>query len=348
MASSQSASSSHDVLASVQTHLARFDALINQAGDLYYVETLAPRVHILAPKSLPPVTNAGTAKDVCLSVTALIHGVEVAGLGVLVEFLELVTRGVVKLTQPIGLALGNIPAAHKGVRFVERDLNRSFGRGAVDAAEDRRADELELLLSRSRRLLDIHQVKLSIDRPFWIFPYSKAGFEFARLVAPDVTLITHWGKGFSADGKCSDEWLNSVGGVGVTMELGQNGFDPKQIAHGVKVVARAIEVATVADLGQDVQPLAVSKAPIFTWGEIIPYPQTGEPVLDTGWHNFKWVKAGDRLGEFNGKVIQAAVSGPVLFPKYPDRLPDGSYGKNPPAAELIRILREITEAELPA
>jgi succinylglutamate desuccinylase len=336
-----------DPLVTVQSFLTQFDALIDEARAHYRVETLAPRVHVLSPKQSPLPPKETVTKDVALTVTALIHGVEVAGLGVMVEFLELVTRGAVRLEQSLGLALGNIPAALKGVRFVERDLNRSFGRTNIETAEDRRADELEALLSRSRRLLDFHQVKLTIDRPFWIFPYSKSGFEFARLVAPDVTLITHWGKGFSADGKCSDEWLNSVGGVGVTMELGQNGFDSKQISQGVAVIRRAIEVASALDNDESVPPAVGPKAPIFTWGEIIPYPQTGSPVLDPGWHNFKHVKAGERLGEFSGKVITASVSGPVLFPKYPDRLGDGTYGQNPPAAELVRILKEITEAELP-
>jgi hypothetical protein len=53
------------------------------------------------------------------------------------------------------------------------------------------------------------------------------------------------------------------------------------------------------------------------------------------------------VGTFNGTDIKASVTGPVLFPKYPDLRSDGAYGDTPPAAELIRVLREISESELP-
>lgn len=327
--------------------LQRFDDLILKLGQSHVVETLASRVHVITSQSTSSQSPV-PEKDVVLTISALIHGVEVAGLAVLVELLELVTRGVLPLHGKIGVAIGNVPAAEAASRFLERDLNRSFGRVATDTAEDRRADELELLFSRSWRLLDLHQVKLPIDRAFWIFPFTRSGYEFARLVAPDVTLITHWGKGFSQDGKCSDEWVNSIGGTGVTIELGQNGFDPSQIALGIKTVRRAIDVSMRQAHGETVRDEPVPRAPIYTWGEIVPYPSTGRPVLDQGWHNFKMVHAGERLGRFEGSDIKASVSGPVLFPKYPDPLPDGSYGEAPPAAELIRILREIKDSDLPA
>jgi hypothetical protein len=347
MQDSRPSSGTEETVERVRSLLNRFDELIQEASSYYDVKTLAHRIHILSPKSANISLTPSNGKDVPLALTALIHGVEVAGLAVLVELLELVTRGSLNIEQPLGVALGNIAAAENCVRFIGRDLNRSFGREAIETAEDRRADELELLLARSERLLDLHQVKLKIDRPFWIFPYTKAGYRFARAVAPDVALITHWGKGFSQDGKCSDEWVNSVGGIGVTLELGQNGFEPAQISRGLKAVKCAVEVVAAAAKGNPVAIPGGQLAPIYTWGEIVPYPQTGLPVLDEGWHNFKLVKSGDRLGQFEGQVITAGVSGPVLFPKYPDPMADGSYAKTPPAAELIRILREIKEADLP-
>lgn len=336
-------------LTKVQEYLERFDKLLNLVSKSHNVETLAPRVVVLHPST---VTNKDLQeqpkKDVVLTISALIHGVEVAGLAVLVELLELVTRGELLLKHPLGLVLGNVPAALKAVRFIERDLNRSFGREGLSSAEERRADELERLFTRSKFLLDIHQVKLAIDRPFWIFPYTKNGYKFARAVAPDVSVVTHWGKGFSQDGRCSDEWVNTQGGAGTTIELGQNGFDPEQIRRGLGVCKKAIEVSALIASDQAIpQADTLSRAPLYTWGEIVPYPKTGHPVLDLGWHNFKRVKAGETLGTFNGNPIKAQVSGPVLFPKYPDPRSDGSYGDEPPAAELIRILREISEDDLP-
>lgn len=338
-----------DITPRVEEYLARFERLSKALAANYRVEDVAPQLYVIHPKKVPMAGQySKPIKDVAITISALIHGVEVAGLAVVVELLELVTRGALSIEAPIGIALGNIKAALSGVRFVERDLNRSFGRDQAVLLEEKRADDLEKLFTRSSRLLDIHQVKLEIDRPFWIFPYTKNGFQFARSVAPDVSIITHWGQGFSRDGQCSDEWVNGQGGAGVTIELGQNGFDTRQIEHGVQVCLRAIGLATNATLESPVVSQdAITKAPVYTWGEIIPYPNTGQPVLNPGWHNFRTVTAGEVLGVFNGSEIKASVSGPVLFPKYPDSRPDGSYGETPPAAELIRILREISEAELP-
>ncbi len=329
----------------LESELRRFESVMADVAQVYDVEILADYVYIVRPKTTAPVTDG---RDVDLTLSALIHGVEVAGLSVLVETLSLVTSGRCPLTLRLGIALGNIAAARQQKRFVERDLNRSFGRQDVSTMEGRRALDLERLFGRSRYLLDFHQVKLACDRPFWIFPYKKSGFAFARAVAPDIAVVTHWGKGFSADGKCSDEWTNHSGGAGVTIELGQNGFDEAQIARGVTVAKRAVAVAELLTRGGGLVDEAGPKAPVYTWAEIVPYPETGAPVLDAGWHNFRVVNRGQRLGSFNGQDICAPATGPVLFPKYPDPTADGRYGSERPAAELIRILRAIDEADLPS
>lgn len=338
-----------DQLETITQYLNRFDSMILALSETYDVETIGSRIHILHPKGeLGRHAHSSGGKDVTLTISALIHGVEIGGLAVLVELLELVTRGAVRLESALGVSLGNVPAAHRALRFIERDLNRSFGREHSTLMEEKRADELETLFSRTSYLLDIHQVKLQIDRPFWIFPYTEKGYHFARAVASDVAVITHWGRGFSSDGQCSDEWVNGQGGAGVTIELGQNGFAPDQIKRGIEVCRDAISYANKQPLSPRQEPdHSKTLAPLFTWGEIIPYPPTGRPVLNPGWHNFKIVQAGEVLGSFNGSEIKANLTGPVLFPKYPEPTSDGTYGEKPPAAELIRILREISESELP-
>jgi succinylglutamate desuccinylase len=327
----------------MDTYLTRLQALIGQLHSTYAVHEHGEFIYTISPKEPGIKPSQERRKPVDLTISAIIHGVEVAGLAVVVEILTLVTSGALGLRVNLGISLGNLTAARAGKRFIERDLNRSFGRGETTTHEDRRAKELESLFGQSKVLLDIHQVKLFCDRPFWIFPFTRAGFDFARAVAGDVSLITHWGKGFSAEGKCSDEWVNGEGGVGVTIELGQNGFDPAQISRGVDICRRAIAVVS----GQEEARPKAPHGPIYTWAEIVPYPETGQPVLDAGWHNFKFVSAGERLGEFGGRTIVAGVSGPVLFPKYPDPLPDGGFGESKPAAELLRIMREIKESDLP-
>lgn len=330
----------------VEAYLARFDALLLAAGAQYRVETMAPRVAVLHPRGGAPFLERG--KDVALSFTGTIHGTEVAGLAVLCELLTNLLKPGAPLHLPIGFAIGNPEAALKGVRFIERDLNRSFARVDAETLESRRADELERLLLRTRFFLDFHQVKLATKNPFWIFPYQKEGFQFARAVAPQVPVITHWGKGFSADGQCSDEFVNKNGGCGITMELGQNGLDDSQINLGVKVATTALEIIlSEAWKTGFPSPKESEKAPIYTWGEIVPYPDTGSPVLDPGWSNFIAVEAGQKIGSFQERDICTTTAGLILFPKYPDVPTSGVYPNVKPAAELVRILKRIEEGDLP-
>jgi len=99
------------------------------------------------------------------------------------------------------------------------------------------------------------------------------------------------------------------------MELGQNGFDPEQIRRGVDVCKKAIQVSVLIASGQAMpQADTLSLAPLYTWGEIVPYPKTGHPVLDLGWHNFKSVKAGETLGTFHGNPIKVRFQVQFYFP----------------------------------
>jgi hypothetical protein len=330
----------------LEGEIARFEQLIVRLNAVYSIEKVADYVFVIKPAESDSASfGAGSvSRDVHLTLMGSVHGVEVAGLAVLNKVLERLVSDSTLLAAPLGVAVGNVPAIRAKKRFIDRDLNRSFGRTSRETGEDRRADELEKLILRSRYMIDFHQVRLPSVSPFWIFPYHKEGFSFVRAVAADVPIVTHWQGGFSQDGQCSDEFLIKNGSCGVSIELGQCGFDSVQIDLGFRVALAGIREARMRVLGETRGPRldhGVSK--IYTWGEIVPYPHTGLRVLDEGWSNFAFVKAGQRLGEFNGQTITSKNSGWILFPKYPDQ----SSPTIPPAAELVRILKEVSEAELP-
>ena len=80
---------------------------------------------------------------ISLTLMALTHGDEVAGLAVLNELLEFLQAGVVALRGGLALLLGNYPAALAGKRFLQRDLNRSFAlQDSAKELEAQRAREL--------------------------------------------------------------------------------------------------------------------------------------------------------------------------------------------------------------
>jgi hypothetical protein len=206
---------------------------------------------------------------------------------------------------------------------------------------------LETVLSQTFRFLDFHQTSQASEMPFFIFPYCREGFDFARLIDYSRAIVTHWGDSFSSEGICTDEYVNAAGGIGISYELGQNGFDPYQIALGTTAAIAAC-LATAQLISPNLQPSLTppgKSGPIYSWGAIVPWPPTGNPVLDPGWHNFRAVVKGERLGEIDGKPIVAEASGRMLFAKYLDTKAAGA-SKRP--TELYRIMKEITQRDLPS
>ena len=243
--------------------------------------------------------------------------------------------------------LGNPWAARENKRFLERDLNRSFALQDSGSREGRRARELTAVLKDTAYIVDFHQTSRPSERPFFIFPYNERSYRFAREIGPRHTIVTHWGKPFSAEGMCSDEFVNSQGGTGISLESAI-GFDPYQIAVGVEASLWAIKaVGEARSGGEAFSRRRLDAAPqLYTWADIVAWPADGLVDLDEGWSNFKDVGAGQRLGAVGGKPLNARVSGKILFPKYLTREQQQELLSRP--TELCRIMRPISEAELPA
>lgn len=294
-----------------------------------------------------------------LTILAVVHGNEVGGLAIVTKLLNQILSGAIRLQAPIGIALGNTEAALLGRRFIERDLNRSFGAPANHSREAQRAHELEDLLARSQFLLDIHQTHEPSESAFFIFPWQRKSFDFARRISRELPVVTHWAGAFSKDGMCSDEFVNAKGGTGITLELGQAGFDEDQIAIGLACSLQALETTGSADVGgtkphsnlpnkrhNNLHKKLHDAGAIYTWNGIIPYPPTGDVALVPGLINFQMVAAGDLIAKHDGLDIFAPVSGRILFPKYV-RPGSPEFG-GPRPAELCRIMKTITEEELPS
>jgi succinylglutamate desuccinylase len=304
-----------------------------------------PNLVVVGP---PSDINADLNTPIDLTILGLVHGVEVAGLSVINNILTALLDDHRPIEVTVALALGNVPAARNGQRFTFRDLNRSFGRHTFENFEDVRAKELESVLNRSKYMVDIHQVTMPSAHSFWIFPYRRRALHFAMQLNPTLPVVTHWGASFSQDGQCSDEYMLRRGQTAVTVELGQNGFDEGQIKMGTRIALKAIQ--TVADLKQSsIFENSTPRRPhtLWTWDEIVPYPETDRKVLDDGWFNFKVVHGGDRLGEWNGQILKAKNGGAVLFPKYPLKKNSNVDTKIPPSKELVRIMKKINLEDLP-
>ncbi|MBQ46268.1 MAG: hypothetical protein CMP10_02010 [Zetaproteobacteria bacterium] len=324
------------MLEKFREELEKFEHFFMAADLPWQSESVCQYGYRILPSHSEPTAVRGKKNG--LTLMALTHGNELGGIAVLNDVLNWLKEDSSRLKYPMQIILGNPWASLENKRFKERDLNRSFDRPSAETHEERRANELEPLLAETAWLLDIHQTIEPAERPFMIFPYTEGGVHFARQVAPRLPIVTHWGDSFSAEGKCSDEYVNSAGGVGITIELGQNGIQPYQVAVGVQACLNAMDAVSLYHKNKSVEP-RLEEAEIFTWGQVVPWPEN-DSVLDEGWYNFKEVKKGEKLGGSNSDPIIAELDGAVLFPKYLRK----STTRKP--TEICRIMKKVQASEL--
>ncbi len=297
------------------------------------LEKVAPLAYVWHPAK-PAVASP---KPIGVTLQAATHGNEVGGIDVLNSFLRLLQSGIIQPPFSMGFAIGNPAGVKANRRFTERDLNRSFGQTAASQEEEKRARALEPLLEKTSLFVDFHQTIEPSHRPFFIFPYTKGSFDFAAALHDQIPIVTHWGLGFSKDGMCSDEYVNHRGGTGITIELGQKGFDAYHSGVGLQVALAAVQYAVGLFTGAP-EKRSAPDPELYTWRAVIPYEEG--MTLREGLVNFQAVSTGDPVGIHRGQTLRAPVDGWMLFPKYPrDPLA-------PPPKELYRIIKRIRPDDL--
>lgn len=73
-----------------------------------------------------------------------------------------------ELKKNIKLIYANIPAIKENKRFIERDLNRSFGGFWEWSYEERLANVLKKELKKTSYNFDFHTTNFEVDSPYWV------------------------------------------------------------------------------------------------------------------------------------------------------------------------------------
>ena len=269
----------------------------------------------------------GEAIDLCVS--TVIHGNEPGGLVAITELLKLLKDNNISFAKRVAIVVGNIEAANQGVRFLERDLNRSFGRRDVETKEDSIARLIEPFLAETKFHIDLHQTKNATLSDFFIFPQSENNIRFAWHLGKDVPIVVHENQ-FSVDGMCMDSFVTLNGGIGVTYEMGQIGHSSVQIHKTLRLLSRALSL-----LDSNFPLNAPMPSSVFVFDQIIMADEKTELVPN--WMNFTAVEKGDVIAKKDGEEIRAEFAGHILFPKYP---PESEQ-----ASELCRVIRSVPLAE---
>lgn len=276
---------------------------------------------------------------------AIVHGDEVGSLPAIVGLLDRLLHDQLRYGGKLTVFLGNPEASLAGRRFLESDLNRVFVDDPPNDHEGRRAQELRPILGAADVFLDLHQTILPTDRPFYIFPWSVPGWQWARAIGGAQTWVTRPPtQSFSPGTCCADEYVRLRGLPGLTLELGHRGFCDQAAARATSAIDRLLAVADHVGTGVETLAGAATHAPDLDFVETRWRCPFDDPTLRLrpGLTNFAPVSAGEVLTAPGSPERIAPVSGLVLFPKYPDYTPDGR-AVEPRPGEIVRIVAPLTE-----
>lgn len=315
----------------IEMELRTFDQL-RQGSTNGYVTIESPSEHaaILSPKG-----RSRNREGIRLTVSSLVHGNEIVGLAVVNEIFKQILSGSIRIAQPIAITVGNRRSALLNARFTERDLNRSFGTQETKTYEDRLSKELENIFLRSDYIVDLHQTIEPTVSSFFVIRYTEQTLNFAYHLDRTLPIVASLARTTSADGKTLTEFAKEHGVTGVTIELGQKGYDPEQFQYGVKFCRKALDLCLNSEAPLPLLAANDLLQKLNVWTINAYYRPHGKgAVLDPGWRNFSDISQGQRVGIYpaTGEIITAPETGKMLFPKY------GST-----ASELFGIIQKYQE-----
>jgi succinylglutamate desuccinylase len=290
-------------------------------------------VFVISPTNQP----TSIERSIDLTLLALTHGHEVGGIRILNQTLRMFDLGWSPGPLTIAFALGNVPAALKGRRYLERDLNRAFGNAENDIFEDQRARILEKLFLKTRFLVDYHQTESVTLEPFYISRFDCESFSRFRTALPDTCAVTYFGRNLTPGSLTTVNYHLLHGGMGFGVETGPLGFFEYQTEYGVLL---AIKIALGLAHEKITRPLSKSDfEKTYTFDRTI-VTKTGTFMPKPNLGNFQELDAGELIGELDGNKLFTENKTRLVF------LKQGSGESLVPGSEVFRHIRPLTDSEI--
>ena len=289
------------------------------------------------------VRFTGDAHSTSMVFSSIIHGNEVGPLEGLVEACEALAAGEIGFGGTVTLFLGNPDAARQDTRFLESDLNRVFLDDAGDTLEERRAKELMPLLDQADVYFDFHQTLRPVKQPFYIFPWSEESEQWVRAMRGAKVWVTrNPAQAFSPGMMCADEYVRTRGVPGVTLELGEQGWNAEAAGTTRRVIGEALALADAIAAGDTTLAAAAEgQPPVALWETV--FRQTYDDpamALRDDLVNFHPVAEGELLSKEGTPELRAPRDGAVLFPQFPPRDAAGR-ALDPRPSEIYRLVAPV-------
>ncbi len=217
---------------------------------------------------------------------------------------------------------GNPRASEKNIRFIDSDLNRSYGKSQPRGYEGQRAAELKPILRSAYVLLDVHSFRKPAP-PIICYP----GNDFLRLEKLTTPLLIEtviYGPGLwplNGDHLYTDTFVCAQGGIGLTIESGylddMSAVD--SIAKGIQRIVENLLGARVHTVDETLDP-AVKKY-FHAYENVIAAKKF---AFTKEWANFESVPDGTVYATAEGKTYRTDRDAVILFPKAKDSIVEGN------------------------
>lgn len=255
-------------------------------------------------ESLPEnvFVRRGPQKGPSVAIFAGIHGDERVGIEAIREILPKlqVTRGT------LYVAFANPPAIEKGIRMVNKNLNRCFYSGNKGTTyEDQRARDLMSILDRCVALLDLHAYDDISGDPFTIC--EENSLDLAVKLEPPI-VSTNW---TNTEPGGTDAYMYLCGKVGLCVECGHVNEPAKYLDLAKTTILQFLRYYNMVD--DKIKFSKEAKKLIRTEKGLI---RTSENFwLDPSLRSFDRLQAGQKYCSQDGKDFIAEEGEYIIFPK---------------------------------
>ncbi len=253
------------------------------------------------------VTN-GSSNKFDLLVTGIVHGDELVGLETINRVLKKLET--FKTNLHLGFLLCNIPAALKGVRFIETDLNRSFLLDDHKTLEHHRAKQISAIAKNAKFVIDMHQTHEATESAFFILAHSTPIIRAARVLDQSLPIVTFPLMGFSQSGKTLTEFATKNNILAITIEWGEMGFSEAQSSRAENFIFNTIQRLEKSGLSFS----SSEKLDVYYLKEYV--KNTPGAKLAPGLVSYRAIKKGQVIGHSDAGPILSPYDGRLFFPKY--------------------------------
>ena len=260
--------------------------------------------------------NKGTSKGPTIAIIGGIHGDEKIGVLAINKLKKLIKKE--EVFGKIYFIFGNPYAYKKNKRFLRHDMNRLFKSNGVQlgkkpSLEQKRAFEIAKILKKTDFMLDIH----STQKPSVPFVYCKLSprhLELARIFETKFIVGPAKGAKIPSLSACTDDYVNSHGGIGITYESGWN-RDLKVLGKVIQKTMEFLKKIQANPEACDKRSVPFKKNPIIIglYKEVI--PKTSAFGLTKDFRNFDFIKKGELIAHDGKRRITVKQDSYIIFPK---------------------------------